>query len=555
MYDVLTMEILFFGVEIMSLFFLLISCAPKKNHFTSDDIDFMEDVEDMTEIDSSLLLDDLQRFQNWFVGEYSNHEQVVTKEFENKTKEGDEGKQTIPMVHHYFVPIIAPGLGDVVFYVQQENQRTGIPYRQRIYTIEINQEQQALEMKIYKFKDPALYTGQFVSNIWNDVTYDDLIATPGCEVYWRYDGNRFLGSMVQDLCQVESEQSGKTLIVNDDLILDENEIWIRDVGKDIEGNLVFGNPEEPHQHNRKLQYYRGWATIRPSGHNFDVQTDAKEWKSHFDIQIHSEGGEVELVDEEGEAIGYSIELAKLTRSSSGTKLLKLAIKDIQEDKVKSYIWTSQNASMIGMNLGWGQVGLTLEDQTPHMGFDTPSVDVVQKFMDYVEGHFDSGIQAKNDPDYYEIHLQMCSVEAPELGRHVLYVEQAIATSLEKPYRQRLYVVESIGDHKIRSNIYELHEPELYIGGCAAKQRPTFASKDVKEKVGCHVDMRFQNQTQKFIGKTEEGTCSSSLRGARFATSEVVISSSVLESWDRGYDEEGKQVWGAEKGAYQFRKQQ
>ena len=536
----------------MNFFFILISCAPKKNHFTSDDIDVVQDVEDITEIDSSLLLDDLQRFQTWFAGEYSNHEEVVTTEFQINRTEGDEKHHMIPMVHHYFVPIQAPALGDVVFYVQQENQRTGIPYRQRIYTLEIDEEQQALEMQIYKFKDPSIYTDKFSSNIWNDVIFDDLIAIPGCEVYWRYEGNRFIGSMIKDLCQVVSEQSGKTLIVNDDLILDEDEIWIRDVARDIEGNLVFGNPEEPHQHNRKMQYYTGWATIRPSGHNFDIETDPKEWRSHFDIQIHSEGGEVELVDEEGKSIGYSIELAKLTRSSSGTKLLKLTIKDVQEDKVKSYIWTSQDATMIGMNLGWGQVGLTREKETPHMGFDTPAIDVVQQFIDYVEGHFDSSLQAKNDPDYYEIHLQMCTVEAPELGTHVLYVEQAIATSLEKPYRQRLYVVESIGPKTIRSNIYELYEPEAYIGSCSAKDRPIFVANDAKEKVGCHVDMRFQEQ--KFIGKTEHGVCPSSLRGASFATSEVTISSSILESWDRGYDEEGGQVWGAEKGAYQFRKQ-
>ena len=126
--------------------------------------------------------------------------------------------------------------------------------------------------------------------------------------------------MVQDLCQVVSERSGKTLIINDDLILDENE-WIRDVAKDLEGNLVFGDPEGPHQHNRKLQYYTGWSVIRPNGHNFDPETDPKEWNSHLKLQIHSEGGTVDLRDAEGNDLGYTIELAKLTRGSSGTELI------------------------------------------------------------------------------------------------------------------------------------------------------------------------------------------------------------------------------------------
>ena len=36
-----------------------------------------------------------------------------------------------------------------------------------------------------------------------------------------------------------------------------------------------------------------------------------------------------------------------------------------------------------------------------------------------------------------------------------------------------------------------------------------------------------------------------------ATSEVVVSPGRIESWDRGFDAEGAQVWGAEKGAYVF----
>jgi hypothetical protein len=42
-----------------------------------------------------------------------------------------------------------------------------------------------------------------------------------------------------------------------------------------------------------------------------------------------------------------------------------------------------------------------------------------------------------------------------------------------------------------------------------------------------------------------------LRGASYATSEVVITDEQLLSWDRGWDANGKQVWGAETGGYIF----
>jgi hypothetical protein len=44
-----------------------------------------------------------------------------------------------------------------------------------------------------------------------------------------------------------------------------------------------------------------------------------------------------------------------------------------------------------------------------------------------------------------------------------------------------------------------------------------------------------------------------MRGASYATSEVVLRDDGLDTWDRGFDDAGKQVWGATKGAYQFRR--
>jgi hypothetical protein len=44
---------------------------------------------------------------------------------------------------------------------------------------------------------------------------------------------------------------------------------------------------------------------------------------------------------------------------------------------------------------------------------------------------------------------------------------------------------------------------------------------------------------------------STLRGASWESSEVVLLPGVLETWDRGFDAAGQQVWGAVKGPYRF----
>ncbi|HDR04273.1 MAG TPA: hypothetical protein ENN84_03365, partial [Candidatus Marinimicrobia bacterium] len=57
----------------------------------------------------------------------------------------------------------------------------------------------------------------------------------------------------------------------------------------------------------------------------------------------------------------------------------------------------------------------------------------------------------------------------------------------------------------------------------------------------------------FIGNTKARQCGGSLRGAAYATSEVTITPSRLISWDRGFNSEGEQLWGAVKGGYIFDK--
>lgn len=57
--------------------------------------------------------------------------------------------------------------------------------------------------------------------------------------------------------------------------------------------------------------------------------------------------------------------------------------------------------------------------------------------------------------------------------------------------------------------------------------------------------------QRVEGGTIGRACASGLRGAAYATSDVVVGPGRIASWDRGFDAAGIQVWGAENGAYVF----
>jgi len=178
---------------------------------------------------------------------------------------------------------------------------------------------------------------------------------------------------------------------------------------------------------------------------------------------------------------------------------------------------------------------------------------LQQLADWMTGEFDSSEQAGQDTAYYNISLKMTRIWPEKTNGVYLYVEQALASSPKEPYRQRVYFISQIDDLNYTSDVYTLKEPDKFIG--AWKSPENFEGVtvfDLSYKEGCTVFLDYDGF--QYSGKTKEGTCNSDMRGASYATSEVIILPKKLTSWDRGYNDSGEQVWGAEKGAYVFQKE-
>lgn len=176
--------------------------------------------------------------------------------------------------------------------------------------------------------------------------------------------------------------------------------------------------------------------------------------------------------------------------------------------------------------------------------------------DYLVGSYDSAAQAKADPDYRVIVLHMAACWTDRKDGPWVYVEQAVAEMQQAPYRQRVYRLVDLGKGQVRSDVYELPgtpaEVVKNFAGQWKSEKPLagISPEQLTLKDGCSITLTRQGDGA-YVGATGVGTCASSLRGAAYATSEVVLTREVLRSWDRGYDKEGKQVWGAEKGGYVF----
>ncbi|MDP5171906.1 MAG: chromophore lyase CpcT/CpeT [Bacteroidia bacterium] len=171
-------------------------------------------------------------------------------------------------------------------------------------------------------------------------------------------------------------------------------------------------------------------------------------------------------------------------------------------------------------------------------------------FDLMTGSFSSEAQAAADSDYYSISLHMYPIWQ-ESGQQWLYVEQALGSLQDRPYRQRVYLVEQISRDSFRSVVFTLDHPETFIGKWA---EPAFfdAYSDtiLSKREGCAVYL-VKKEDGSYEGSTLGNGCESTLRGASYATSKVTIRAQTIESWDQGFNEAGEQVWGAEKGGYVF----
>ena len=178
---------------------------------------------------------------------------------------------------------------------------------------------------------------------------------------------------------------------------------------------------------------------------------------------------------------------------------------------------------------------------------------VESLVDYMTGSFSSEEQSKIDTNYFNIELEMVQIWKDRTDGPWLYIEQAVADSKDKPYRQRVYQIKQRTDGTIETLVYTIPDP-LRFSGDYKKEFPLLrlTADSLITREGCEVIL-YRADDGYFQGGTIEKNCTSDMRSASYATSEVMIDKDKMISWDRGFDENGNQVWGATEGGYIFKK--
>jgi len=178
---------------------------------------------------------------------------------------------------------------------------------------------------------------------------------------------------------------------------------------------------------------------------------------------------------------------------------------------------------------------------------------LDKIVSLLSGTFSSEQQSKEDTSYFHIRLVMVPIWTDKEDGQWMYVEQAMSTALEKPYRQRVYHLKHPAEYVFTSDIYTIKDPLTYAGLQNDKNKMKALTFDkIELKDGCRVTLNLKDDI--YEGGTEADHCPSDLRGAKYATTKIRLKEGELVSWDQGFDSTGNQVWGAVKGGYVFIKE-
>lgn len=177
---------------------------------------------------------------------------------------------------------------------------------------------------------------------------------------------------------------------------------------------------------------------------------------------------------------------------------------------------------------------------------------IYQIAQVLEGTFSSARQARADSAYFDIRLRTIPIWPSRADGPWLYVEQAAAEAQDRPYRQRVYRIRQAGPGRYASEVYTLPGDPLGFAGAWQEAQPLggLTPDSLTLRTGCTVFLQ-QTAPGVYAGGTEGTDCPSGLRGAAYATSAVTLRLERITSWDRGFDADGRQVWGAVAGPYVF----
>lgn len=194
------------------------------------------------------------------------------------------------------------------------------------------------------------------------------------------------------------------------------------------------------------------------------------------------------------------------------------------------------------------------------GYSQISTENYEDYKNMISGRFSSYPQTLVDTTKSDVLIRTKYLFEKD-GYSLFYTQQGEwYKEIFYPYRQRIYKTKNEGSHII----LEIHtidvpydvmsEGETSFVVDEKKIIQSLENGGMVKKQGCDIELiqvYSQNGKPILYGSTNEKDCVATFNGSTYTEVQFLIFPKYLISWERGYDNNGKQVWGPEESPYIF----
>ena len=174
-------------------------------------------------------------------------------------------------------------------------------------------------------------------------------------------------------------------------------------------------------------------------------------------------------------------------------------------------------------------------------------ELFEQMLTWMCGSFSSENHADTTVNQYivDVRLHVTQIwDDRNVGENIywVYVEQAYASSLSNPYRQRIYKIMLDANGEMYDEVYAIPTPSTYLHGYNTPEMfDAIAEADLTHKVGC--DVFFDWNGTFYEGATSGNGCGASIPGVDYIKSFSSFHPDHMTSWDLGYNAQGAWVMG------------
>ena len=275
----------------------------------------------------------------------------------------------------------------------------------------------------------------------------------------------------------------------------------------------------------------------------ELQTDDGMWHTHRGLELKVSGAAHKLGALTGGTAGRVLRLDAARPPASPTPVLQLILVDVSEDGEETL--ASATAGREADRIGLVADGL----RALFVRADPRSADL-ELLASWLTGSFTNAAQALADLELAAVDLRLAPIWEDRADGPWRYLEQAVPEFPDSPYRQRVLRLDEPTPGLLEIEIWTLPEPADAVGAWRlAEPLAGLAPGELTPRPGCSILARRRGEV--FEGSTIGTLCPSRLRGASWASSEIAVTADGLVSWDRGFADDGRQVWGPVDGGLVF----